>query len=114
MEPDDFGPLTGAAGLGEKLFDLPAFFGGTVAKEMDQHQGSFPLEKVAANLFAVARVSSGQVQDIVLNLEGRAEVPAEFTESLGLQFSSFSDKGANAQRIDEGVPGGLLETHVKV
>src|SRR3979490_927184 len=105
MKPDDFGPFAGAAFLGEKLFDLPPFLGGTMAEEMDQHQSSFPLAKVAANLFAIPGVTPGQVQDIVLNLKGGAEVPSEFTESLRLQFSSLRDEGANAQRIDEGIPG---------
>src|SRR6185503_16864623 len=81
---------------------------------MNQHQRSLSFPQVAANFFAILRVLPRQVQDVVLYLKSRAEVPTQPAELIPFQSSAPRDQCSNAQWIDERIPRSLLETHLKI
>jgi len=52
---------------------------------MDEHQRALAFGHIATKLLAVLFVLAGQIQNIVLYLESRTEIPAEATEALRVE-----------------------------
>ena len=51
-------------------------------EQVDQHQRPLAFEQITRDLFAVAVLVAGEIQQIVLNLKGGAQVVAEAIEAI--------------------------------
>ena len=59
-----------------------------VLKKVGEDQRPFALEQVTADLFSVLAPISGEIEDVVLNLEGRAEIVTKSIEVIEILVQS--------------------------
>ena len=85
-----------------------------VLEKMDQHQRALALDDVAGEVLPVDVAVARHVQDVVLNLERRAQEIAELDEPVGLERLPGADQRARTARENRGVPAGLLGDHPQV
>jgi hypothetical protein len=85
-----------------------------VAERVEEHQGPFALPQVAADLLAVVLGVRPEVQEVVGDLEGRAEVAAEGFERPELCGRRTGGDCADLHGRDERVPAGLQLDHLEV
>jgi hypothetical protein len=88
------------AGLGQELRQASALGGGRRLQEVNQHQRPLPFPEVAGELLAVAFRVSGEVEPVVLDLEGGAEEESEADEAVEIGSVAGADEGADAARVD--------------
>src|ERR1700729_1886044 len=81
---------------------------------MGEQKGAFALPEIPVDLLAVSRNVPVEVQDVVCDLERRPEQVAEVIEPVEIPIVAIGDKGADPQRVNEAVPGGLLEHEAKI
>ena len=81
---------------------------------MHERQRSLALVEVAENLLAVCRLVADEVEQIVTDLEGRAEVKPEAHQRRQFRRAARPDDRADPQRMDGGVPARLVHDQVEV
>ena len=81
---------------------------------MDQRQRPLALVEVAVDLLAVLALGADQVQQIVLDLERRAEVEAEPHHRPQVGLAAGADQGPDPQGMDGRVPAGLVHDQLEV
>src|SRR5215469_9603743 len=97
--------------------DAPELFplvGGALAQGVDEHERPFTLPDVAQDLLAVLGLIADQVQDVVLDLERRAEQETEQVEAVGVDRSGCPDQCSDAARVDARVPARFLEDQPQI
>ena len=55
-----------------------------------------------------------EVEDVILDLEGRAHVVAEAVEAVGIDLAVAADDGADPDGVDAGIPACLFQDHPQV
>jgi hypothetical protein len=75
---------------------------------MHQRQRALALVEVAEDLLAVLLLVADEVQQVVADLEGRAEVEAEPDQRSQVGLTARTHDGADPQRVDRGVPAHVL------
>ena len=70
------------ARLGEEALQRTPLSCRAHAEQMNQHQGALALGEIAGAFLAVFCIIAGQVEDVVLDLERRAEVPSEPAKAI--------------------------------
>src|SRR5439155_1528353 len=91
-----------------------ALVGARAPEEGYQHEGPLALPDVAVALLPVAARIAGEVQEVVLDLEGRAEKEAEADEAVEVAVAARADQRTDPARVDGRVPARLLEDHLEV
>jgi hypothetical protein len=84
-----------------------------MTERVRQHHCALPFPQIAIDL-AVATDVTDEIEDIVGDLERDAEQKAESVEPIEARVVGVRDQRANAHRMDEPVPGGLLEHEPEV
>ena len=77
-------------------------------------QRALAFPQVAANLLAVARLVADEIQHVVVDLERGAEQEPELMEPIERVVVGARDDRADPHRVDEAVPGRLLEHEPQV
>ena len=85
-----------------------------LAKRARQHQGTFALPQVAVDLLAVSGNGPLEVQNIVGDLESEPEQIAEPIEPAEIAILAIGGERADPHRVNEAVPGSLLEHEPQV
>ena len=93
---------------GPRARDRPA----RVPDQVDERQRALALVEVAVDLLAVLLLGADQVEQVVLDLERRAEVEAEAHERP--QVLHAADQRPGAQRVHGRVPARLVHDQVEV
>src|SRR3984885_15371783 len=81
---------------------------------MGEQKGALALPEIPVDLLAVSRHVPVEVQDVVCDLERRADEEAEAIEPVENPIAGIRDKGTDRQRVNEAVPGGLLQHETKI
>jgi hypothetical protein len=81
---------------------------------VDQHERPLALPQVAELLLAVAAGVRHEIEDVVADLEGGAQVEAEVDHRLQVRRPPRPDERSEAQRQDRRVPAGLLHDELEV
>src|SRR5215510_12683346 len=85
-----------------------------LSKRVGEKKGPLAFPEIAIDLFAVSRNVPFEIQNIIGDLEGEPEEIAEAIESAEILIVAIRDEGADAHRMNEAVPGGLLEHEPQV
>ena len=85
-----------------------------VAQQVDQRQRPLALVEVAVDLLAVLALGADQVQQVVLDLERRAEVEPEPHHRPQVGGAARADQRPDAQRVHGRVPARLVHDQVEV
>jgi hypothetical protein len=88
------------AGHGEDPSEPVPLVGGALAQGVDEHEGALALPDVPEDLLAVPSLVADQVQDVVLDLERRAEEEPEQGEAVGVDRPRRSDQRSDPARVD--------------
>src|SRR5262249_59929901 len=107
VEPAHLVPAAVAARLAEEILEGPPLGGGGDGEEADQHEGPLALPEVAGDLLAVLGVVADQVQEVVLDLEGGAQEPAEAVEAVAGDSALAGAERPHPPGIRAGGPRGL-------
>jgi hypothetical protein len=99
---------------GEDPSELLPLLGGALAQGVNEHEGALSLPDVPEDLLAVPALVADQVQDVVLNLERRAEQEAEQVEACCVDRACRPDQCPDPAGVDGRVPAGLPEDHPQV
>ena len=75
---------------GKDAPELLPLVGGALAQGVDEHERALALPDVAEDLLAVLGLVADQVQDVVLDLERRAEQETEQVEAVGVDRAALS------------------------
>ena len=81
---------------------------------MREHKGALAFPEIPVDLLAVSRNVPVEVEDVVCDLERRSEQVAEAIEPVEIPIVAVGDKGADPHRVNEAVPGGLLQHEPKI
>ena len=81
---------------------------------MREQKGAFAFPEIPVDLLAVSRNVPVEVQDVVGDLERHPEQVAKAIEPVEIPIVAIGDKGADPQRVNEAVPGGLLQHEAKI
>ena len=76
---------------------------------MREQEGPFAFPEIAVDLLAVARNVAVEVEHVVGDLERQPEQIAEAIEPIEILIVSVGDERADPHRVNEAVPGGLLQ-----
>jgi hypothetical protein len=76
---------------------------------MNQDECSLAFPKISGDLFPVFPAGGGEVQNIVLYLEGRPELPTQTTKLVLLDVTRPRNQYPHTHRVDERVPRGFLQ-----
>src|SRR5579859_220624 len=90
-----------------------AFFRCTPLQGMDDRHGHFPLAQVAGHRFAENLFGGGEVQNIIHDLEGHAQVASEVPDALFLFFGCARQNRAHPHARGEQA-GGLAIDKIEV
>ena len=83
------------------------------ARDVDQHQRALALVEIAVDLLAIGLVGF-EVENVVLDLERRAEEEAEADQRVEIGRPARGDHRAHAQGMDRRQPAGLLHHHGQI
>lgn len=81
---------------------------------MNEHERALAFGDVATKLLAGLRELAGEIEEIILDLEGGAEVPTEARKTLRIERGPGRDDRADTDWIDEGIPWRLLQAHSQI
>src|SRR5262245_62832050 len=114
MESEDLAREAALAGAPKEAAHPVAIAAARVAERVREHQVALARPEVAADFLAVALGAAAQVQHVVRDLKGQAEQVAEAIEAAEVPVVAIGDQRADAHRVDEAVPGCLLEHEPEV
>ena len=83
----------------------------SVPEQMYQHQRPFAFEQIAGDLLSIPILVTREIEEVVLNLKGGAEVIAETIEAIEVGGISRRDQRADAAGMDEAIPARFLQNH---
>ena len=81
---------------------------------MREQKGPFPLPEIATDLLPISRLAPLKVQHVVGDLERQPKQVAETIEAVEVPIVAVGDDRADPHRVNEAVPGRLLEHEPKV
>src|SRR6185312_15054600 len=99
----DLDDLTGQPALpatSDEVLQHGSFGGAGTGKGVDERQGALALVEVAVDLLAVHRLVAGDVEQVVVDLERRAEQKTEGVEPVEVLHIRVGDDRADAHRVD--------------
>ena len=104
-------PLAGSAEEGR--YPL-AIAGGYRSEGMGEDQGALALPEVTIDLLAVAVLLSAQIEHIVGNLKSETKEKTKTVKAVEALIGRVSNQGTDAERVNEAIPGRLLEHEAHV
>ena len=81
---------------------------------MHGNEGALALGDIGAEVLVGGLLGADQVEQVVLNLEGKARVQPKGAQCLNLLFAAAADNGSGGKRRRSAVVRGLVRRHVQI
>ena len=95
--------------IAEDGFDLAALGGGATLERMNDGHGGFAFAQIAGHWLAQDAFGGGEVEDIVDNLEGHAEIASVLAEALFLGCGGAAENAASPHADGEQAGGFAID-----